>query len=83
MMKRARWLATGVALGAGGTIWAKRRLGGIQERLEPARVVSDIADATKQRVQAAYGAGRAQAQRREQEIRAKLDSGEMTARRRA
>jgi hypothetical protein len=80
MMKRARWLATGVALGAGGTLWAKRRLGDLQGRLEPVRVVGDVAGATRQRVQAAVGAGRAQAQRREQEIRARLEGREMTAR---
>jgi hypothetical protein len=79
-MKRARWLATGVALGAGGTIWAKRRLGDLQGRLEPARMVGDVADATRHRVQAAVGAGRAQAQRREQEIRARLEGREMAAR---
>ena len=80
MMKRARWLATGVALGAGGTIWAKKRLGDLQGRLEPARVVGDVADATRHRVHAALGAGRAQARRREQEIRAKLEGREMTSR---
>lgn len=74
MMRRARWLATGVALGAGGTIWAKRRLVDLQGRFEPVRVVGDVADATKNRVQAAVGEGRAQAQRREQEIRAVLES---------
>jgi hypothetical protein len=73
MMRRARWLATGVAIGAGGTIWAKRRLGTLQERLEPARVAVDLADATRERVRAAVGAGRAQAQRREEEIRTKLE----------
>jgi hypothetical protein len=74
MMRRARWLATGVALGAGGTIWAKRRLGELQGRLEPVRLVGDVAGATKNRVQAAVGEGRAQARRREQEIRAVLES---------
>ena len=72
-MHRARWLATGVALGAGGTIWAKRRLGAIQGRLEPARVAGDLADATRERVRAAVGAGKAQAQRRESEIRTRLE----------
>ena len=80
MMKRARWLATGVALGAGGTIWARRRLGDLHSRLEPVQVVGDVADATRQRIQAAIGAGRAQAQRREEEIRAKLDGRGLTAR---
>jgi hypothetical protein len=73
MMRRARWLATGVALGAGGTVWAKRRLGSLQGRLEPTRVAGDLADAARQRVRAAVGAGRAQAQRRESEIRTKLE----------
>lgn len=73
MMRRARWLATGVALGAGGTIWAKRRLGALQGRLEPGRVAGDLADATRDRFRAAVGAGREQAQRRESEIRARLE----------
>lgn len=77
MMRRARWLATGVALGAGGTVWAKKRLGDLQGRMEPARVVGDVAGATRRRVQAAVGAGRAQAQQREQELRAKLEGREM------
>ncbi len=64
MMRSARWLATGVALGAGGTIWAKRRLGSLQGRIEPSVVgAGDLADATRDRVRAAVGAGRAQAQR--------------------
>jgi len=80
MMRRARWLATGVALGAGGTIWARRRLGDLQGRLEPARVVGDVAGATRDRVRAAVGEGRAQAKRREEEIRTRLEGREMTAR---
>lgn len=79
-MRRARWLATGVALGAGGTIWAKKRLGDLQGRMEPARVIGEVAGATRHRVQAAVGAGRAQAQRREQELRARLEGREMPAR---
>jgi hypothetical protein len=74
MMRRARWLATGVALGAGGTIWAKRRLGALQGRLEPGRVAGDFADATRDRVRAAVGVGRERAQRRESEIRAGLEN---------
>jgi hypothetical protein len=72
-MKRARWLATGVALGAGGTIWAKKRLETLQERVEPVRLAGDLAGATKSRVIDALGAGRAQAQRREEEMRASLE----------
>jgi hypothetical protein len=73
MFKRTRWLATGVAIGAGGSIWAKRRLGSLQGQLEPQRVAGAIADATRDRVRAAVGAGRAQAQQREEEIRTKLE----------
>jgi hypothetical protein len=80
VMRRARWLATGVALGAGGTIWAKRRLGGLQDRLETNRVAADLADATRERVKAALSAGRTQAQRREEEIRTKLEGRQITAR---
>jgi hypothetical protein len=73
MMRRARWLATGVVLGAGGTIWAKRRLGALQGRLEPTRVAGDLAGATRDHLKAVVGAGRAQAQKRESEIRTKLE----------
>jgi hypothetical protein len=73
VFKRARWLATGVALGAGGTIWAKRRIVDLSERFEAGRVASDVADATRGRVRSAVEAGRAQAQRREAEIRTSLE----------
>jgi hypothetical protein len=73
MFKRTRWLATGVALGAGSTIWAKRRLGSMQGLLESQNVAGTIAEATRDRVRAAVGEGRAQAQRREEEIRTKLE----------
>jgi hypothetical protein len=72
-MRRARWLATGVALGAGGTIWARRRLGALPARLEPTRVAGELADATRERVRAAVGAGKAQAHKRETEIRNRLE----------
>jgi hypothetical protein len=80
MMKRARWLATGVAIGAGGTIWAKRRLESLQGRLEPQKVVGTIADVTRDRVRAAVGVGRVQAQRREDEIRTSLEGRQSTHR---
>lgn len=73
MLKRARWLATGVALGAGGTIWAKRRLGELQDKVEPVRIAGGVAEAAAGRVKAAVGVGRAQAQRRESEIRRNLE----------
>ena len=38
-------------------MWAKKRLGDLQGRMEPARVVGDVAGATRKRVQAAVGAG--------------------------
>jgi hypothetical protein len=54
-------------------MWAKKRIDDLQGRLEPARVAVDIADATRDRVRAAVGAGRAQAHKREQEIRSMLE----------
>ena len=56
-----RWLATGVALGAGGTIWAKRRLGALQGRLEPSRVAGDLAG---RHPRTGEGGGRSRAGRR-------------------
>jgi len=73
MFKRTRWLATGVGLGVGGTIWAKKRLGSLQGQLGPQKVAGALADATRDRVRAAVGEGRAQAQQKEEEIRTKLE----------
>jgi hypothetical protein len=84
MFKRTRWLATGVAIGTGGTIWARRRLGSLQGQIEPQKVVGAVAGAvagaTRDRVRAAVGEGRAQAQRREEEIRTKLEGRQSTDR---
>jgi len=79
-MRRARWLATGVALGAGGTIWAKRRMASLQGSFEPVNLAGGVANATRRRVRAAVGAGRNQARRREDEIRARLEGPQTAAR---
>jgi hypothetical protein len=82
MFKRSRWLGVGVALGAGGTIWAKRRIETLQSQPSKvaATVAGNVADATRDRVRAAVGAGRAQAQRREEEIRTRLEGRPSTYR---
>jgi hypothetical protein len=42
LTRRASWLALGAALGAGGTIWARRRLELLSERLKSRQLSADI-----------------------------------------
>ncbi|HXW33687.1 MAG TPA: hypothetical protein VEJ87_03845, partial [Acidimicrobiales bacterium] len=53
---------TGVALGAGGAIWTRRRLEAMSARLRPAQLVGD-------RFRSAVDGGKADARRREEELR--------------
>jgi len=74
-MRRTRWLATGMVLGAGATVWARKRVEDIHGRLEPSRMAVHLAGATRDRFTAAVGAGRDQARRREAEMRTRLEGG--------
>ncbi|HUI04494.1 MAG TPA: hypothetical protein VLZ77_13205 [Acidimicrobiales bacterium] len=74
-MRRPVWLAAGAALGAGGTVWARRRLDRLSRRMRPGSVGTEIAsmvDRTRRgashRVRDALSAGRADAQRRQDEL---------------
>lgn len=79
MIRRALWLGTGVALGAGGTLWARRQVGALSRRLQPARVAGGVVTGVEHRVRSGTGrvrhaveAGRVDARRRETELRRQL-----------
>jgi hypothetical protein len=74
-MRRPLWFAAGAALGAGGTVWTRRRLERLSRRVRPTAVVGDIASivdrtrrGTTERVRAAVDTGRAEARRREDDL---------------
>ena len=74
-MGRPRWMAAGVVVGVGGTIWAeqrvRRRIRRVVDRLTPAHVVADAASSARQagaRVREAVATGREERDRREVEL---------------
>ncbi len=83
MPKRTFWLVTGVAMGAGTSLWAERRLRrSVQQaaaRLQPDALVAEMgrsarqaAENTGDRVKEALFSGREEMRRREDEIWAEL-----------
>ncbi len=83
MPKRTFWLATGVALGAGSSLWVERRVRRtVQEaaaRLQPDALVVEVGRSARQvagsaghRVRDAVASGRDEMQRREEELWADL-----------
>jgi hypothetical protein len=86
MMRRPLWLAAGAALGAGGTLWTRRRLERLSRRVRPASVAGDIVSmvdrtrrGTTDRVRDAVDAGRAGARRREDDLWRDLGTGDSGA----
>ena len=76
------WLTTGVVLGAGGTIWTRRRVGALAERARDgalpedlARLVQGGARRVRRRLGGAIEAGRVEARRREGELRVLARAG--------
>lgn len=74
-MRRAMWLATGVALGAGGTLWAEQRLRRqvrrTAARLAPDNVVQETIDGARRlgdRLLEAVAAAREASAERESEL---------------
>ncbi|HUY23637.1 MAG TPA: hypothetical protein VMV22_14995 [Acidimicrobiales bacterium] len=74
-MRRPLWLAAGAALGAGGTLWTRRRLERLSKRVRPGAVAGDLAAAVDRttkgaadRVRSALDAGRDGARRREDDL---------------
>jgi hypothetical protein len=75
MMRRAAWLATGAALGAGGSMWARRRIDSLSERLRSGDLATDVvkvagrgARAGGSQIRRALDAGRESARRRERQL---------------
>ncbi|HUO48351.1 MAG TPA: hypothetical protein VMU09_05915 [Acidimicrobiales bacterium] len=75
MIRRALWLGTGAALGAGGTVWVRRRVTKLATHLSPGTLAGDVGASVSRRgsevsgrVRAALDSGRVQARRREDEL---------------
>jgi hypothetical protein len=75
-MRRPTWLAAGVVLGVGGTLWAeqrlRRRVRQAVQRLSPEQVAGGAVDSVRQlgdRVRVAVETGRQERERRETELR--------------
>jgi len=76
VIRRPLWLATGVVVGVGGTLWTQQRVRKVidqaQARLSPEHVVRGAARSAQgipARVRAANAAGAAERRRRERELR--------------
>jgi hypothetical protein len=83
MFRRVSWLVAGGAIGAGGTLWARRRVERLSERVQSGAIIADIGAgvdrgtrAAMRRVQVAVDAGRLEARRREDELRQTIGTGE-------
>jgi hypothetical protein len=81
-MRRPVWLAAGVAIGVGGTLWAEQRvrrsIRRVADRLRPQGLIGHArgrGDAARARVRAAIDAGRDERQAREEELWRELDGG--------
>lgn len=76
MMRRLVWFAGGVATGAAGSGYVRRRLAVTARRLAPANVARGAAGSVRRsgrRVADAVREGRSAARRRERELRAERD----------
>ena len=83
MIRRVSWLVAGGAIGAGGTLWARRKMDQLSQRVQTGEIIADIgagvdrgARAAMRRVQVAVDAGRVEARRREDELRHTIGTGE-------
>lgn len=75
MLKRARWLVTGAAVGFGGSLWMQRKLKGAANRYRPV----GLAGAAAARARDALEEGRTAMREREAEL--KGSAGKRRARR--
>ena len=76
MFKRAFWMSTGMAVGAGGAFWAKRKVESTVERYLPEQVVERVGSSTRdlgRTVKAAATEGRAAMRATEAELRARVE----------
>lgn len=79
MIRRGMWLTAGVVLGAGGTVWSRKRIATLAERTRSGEITGDVARLVdrgarraQRRLSVAVEAGRVQARRREGELRRDL-----------
>jgi len=79
--RRAIWVGVGAALGASGTLWARRRVEMLSERMRSGEIAQDVvaivdrrAHSAARRVLRAVEAGRDGARRREDELRRELEA---------
>ena len=86
-MRRPLWLAAGAALGAGGTVWARRRLDRLSRRVRPTAVAGELASlaertrrGTADKVRDALDTGRSEARRRQDDLWRDLDARRGAAR---
>jgi hypothetical protein len=82
MMVRVRWFAAGMLVGAGGTLWAERRVRAhvrqAADRLKPAHMADGMTSSARDvqaRVQRAIEVGRDERARREQELQRRYGAG--------
>lgn len=75
MIKRAVWLSAGAAIGAGGMVWARRRLESLSRRVRSGELTGDVvavldrrAQGAAHRVRRAVETGREEARRREGQL---------------
>jgi hypothetical protein len=75
MTRRLLWLGTGAALGASGTVWARRRMGRLARALRPGSIAGEVTAGVDRRrrelsgrVRASVETGRLDARRREDEL---------------
>ncbi len=75
-MRRTLWLGAGVAAGVSGTVWVRRRLATLSRRVRPGSVADQVTSVARAvpgalsgRVRHAVEGGRADARRREAQLR--------------
>lgn len=80
MIKRAVWLSAGAAIGAGGTVWARRRVESFSRRMRSGELTGDVvaildrrAQGAASRVRRAIETGREEARRREDQLWRELE----------
>ena len=77
MFKRITWMGTGMAIGAGGAFWAKRRVESAMDRYLPDQVADRAATQARKvgrTVRAAATEGRQAMRDREHELRGQVDA---------
>lgn len=76
LTRRSVWFVSGVAAGAGGVVYVRRKVAGIVEAVRPGHVAGTVAGAARragQRVSGAVHEGISAGRRRERELRAERD----------